>query len=264
MQQSVLQPSGQALATSQPRGPTPPRPAAPTVGLLQKAEALIRSGKEAAVADPQLRKFTEISFAGRGLVAHKEMNVAIQSTMPKDRASPSYTQVPPTTLDGGDFGELEHYRAAFNAADFGISDGQDRLGPGAMSVVGLPPLNTSSDTYLGLGYRMFNLKATMLDFDHGLEVNDPNHPLLHAYLLFVGAVYLPHQSPRSGWSKVLLDPDLESNGLRAPSPRVSGGTPGNSVLILLFLLPIFSVQCPHPVQSLSQVIIRAQGLDRRV
>jgi hypothetical protein len=144
--------------------------------LLEKAEALIRSGKEATVADPQLRKFTEISFAGRGLAAHKEMNVAIQSTMPKDRASRSYTQVPPTTLDGGEFGQLEHYRAAFNAADFSISDGRDQLGPGAMSAVGLPPLNTSSETYLGLGYRMFNLKAAVLDFDHGLEVNDLNHP----------------------------------------------------------------------------------------
>ena len=118
---------------------------------------MIRSGKETAAAGPQPPKFSEISYAGRGLAAHKEMNVAIRETMPKDRASASYTQVPTTTLDGGDFGELEHYRQAFNAADFGISDGQDRLGPGAMSVVGLPPLNTPSDTYLGLGYRMFRV-----------------------------------------------------------------------------------------------------------
>ena len=71
------------------------------------------------------------------------------------------------------------------------------------------------------------------------SVKDPNHPLLHAYLLFVGEVYLPHQSPRSGWSKVLLDPVLERNGLRVPSPRVSGGMPDNSVLTLLLLLFIF-------------------------
>ena len=176
VRQSVLQPSGLALATPQPRGPTPPHPAAPTVGLLQKAAALIRAGKDATAADPQLHKFSEISLAGRGLAAHQEMNTAIQATMPKDRASPSYTQVPPTTLDGGDFGPLEQYRAAFNAADFGISDGRDQLGPGTMSAVGLPPLNTTSGTYMGLGYRLFNLKAAVLDFDHGLEVNDPNHP----------------------------------------------------------------------------------------
>ena len=102
------------------------------------------------------------------------MNRAIQQTMPKDRATSSYTQVPAQTLDDGDYGELERYRQADNAADFGISDGQDRLGPGAMSVVGLPPLNTQSDTLLGLGYRMFNLKAAVLDFNHGLE----NHSLL--------------------------------------------------------------------------------------
>ena len=129
-----------------------------------------------------------------------------------------------------------------------------------MSVVGLPPLNTSSETYLGLGYRMFNLKAAMLDFDHGLEVIDPNHPLLHAYLLFAGEVYLPHQSPRSGWSKVMLDPDLERNGLRAPSPRVSGGTPTNSALTLSFPSFHFSVQCSYSVQPLPQAFVGAQGL----
>ena len=86
------------------------------------------------------------------------MNLALQETMPKDCATASYTQVPAQALGGGEFGELEHYHQAYNATDFGISDGQDRLGPGAMSVVGLPPLNTPSDTYLGLGYRMFNLK----------------------------------------------------------------------------------------------------------
>ena len=189
-----------------------------TAGLLQKAEALIRSGKQTAAAGPQPPKFTEISYAGRGLQVHKEMNLAIQETMPKDRATSSYTQVPTKTLDGGDFGELEHYRQAYNAADFGISDGQDRLGRGAMLVVGLPPLNTASDTHLGLGYQMFNLKAAVLYFDHGLEVTNPNHSLLYAYLLSVSEVYLPHQSPRPGWSKVLLDPDLARNGLRAPSP----------------------------------------------
>ena len=90
---------------------------------------------------------------------------------------------------------------------------------------------------------MFNLKAAVLEFDHGLEVTNPSHLLLYVYLLSVGKVYLHHQSPRPGWSKVLLDPDLAKKGLRASSPRVSGGTPGNSVLTLLFLLPVFSVQC---------------------
>ena len=168
------------------------------------------------------------------------MNLTIQETMPKDRAAASYTQVPAQALGGGNFGELEHYRQAYNAADFGISDGQDRLGPGAMSVVGLPPLNTSTCTHLGLGYRMFNLKAAVLDFDHGLEVIDPNHTLLHAYLLSVSEVYLPHQSPRPGWSKVLLDQDLARNRLRVPRPRVSGETTVGSALTLLLFLLFFS------------------------
>ena len=48
---------------------------------------MIRSGKETAAAGPQPPKFSKISYAGRGLAAHKEMNVAIRETIPKDRAS---------------------------------------------------------------------------------------------------------------------------------------------------------------------------------
>ena len=109
-----------------------------------------------------------------------------------------------------------------------------------MSVVGLPPVNTQSDSLLGLGYRMFNLKAVVFDFDHGLEVTNPSHLLLYVYLLSVSKVYLHHQSPRPGWSKVLLDPDLARNRLRVPSPRVSGGTTVGSALTLLLFLFFFS------------------------
>ena len=140
------------------------------------------------------------------------MNRALQKTMVKDRAATSSSHMPAQTIGGGSLGDLEHYSQAWNAADFGILDGQDQLGPSTMSQVGLPPLNTQPDSPIGLGYRMFSLKAAVLDFDHGLEVTNPSHLLLYVYLLSVGKVYLQHQSPRPGWSKILLDPDLARNG----------------------------------------------------
>ena len=186
---------------SRPRGPTPPRPARQagskpqSVGLLQQADALIAAGKQTAAPGQQKPKCIKLSYTGRGLAAHQEMNRALQEIMVKDHAAASSSHVPAQTIGGGNLGDLEHYRQAWNAADFGILDGQDQLGPSAMSLVGLPPVNTQPDSPIGLGYRMFSLKAAMLDADHGLEVNNPNHRLLHVYLL-LSAKSISTISPR--------------------------------------------------------------------
>jgi hypothetical protein len=103
--------------------------------------------------------------------------------MAKDRAATSSSHIPAKTTSGSSLDNLEHYSHAWNAADFGMLDGQYQLGPTTMSQVGLPPPNTQPDSPIGLGYRMFNLKASMLDVDRGLEVSNPNHLLLHAYLV---------------------------------------------------------------------------------
>ena len=110
------------------------------------------------------------------------MNRAIQKTMAKDRAATSSSHIPAKTTSGSSLGSLEHYSHTWNAANFGMLDGQYQLGPTTMSQVGLPPPNTQPDSPIGLSYQIFNLKAAMVDVERGLEVRNPNHLLLHVYL----------------------------------------------------------------------------------
>ena len=124
---------------SQARGPAPPRLPGQAeskhqpLGLLQQADKQIAAGKQTAAPGQPQPKYTEIGYAGKGFTAHHEINRAIEKTMAKVRAATSSSHIPAKTTSGSSLGSFEHYSHAWNAADFGMLDGQYQLGQTTLS-----------------------------------------------------------------------------------------------------------------------------------
>ena len=113
--------------------------------------------------------YTDVGFAGKGYEAHQLINRELRATQRKDLDPNSATLMPLQTLSGSNLGSLEHYSHDWNAAEMGAVNGKSVLPALNLRRVAPSPSN-QPDSPVSAGYKMFSLKAAMLDVDMALEV----------------------------------------------------------------------------------------------